>query len=76
MLERGVKPPKLEIFVNIASALEVSADTLLQDVVDHSSEGVANTLAADILKLPEKERSRLIICAYCGASVEIHVFSD
>lgn len=60
VIERGVKPPKLETFVKIANALEVSADFLLQDVVDHSSEGVANTLGADILKLPEKERSRLI----------------
>lgn len=60
VIERGVKPPKLETFVKIANALEVSADSLLQDVVDHSSEGVANTLVADILKLPEKERSRLI----------------
>ncbi len=60
VIERGVKPPKLETFVNIANALEVSADTLLQDVVEHSSEGVASTLVADILKLPEKERSRLI----------------
>ncbi len=60
VIERGVKPPKLETFVNIANALEVSADSLLQDVVEHSSEGVASTLVADILKLPEKERSRLI----------------
>ncbi len=60
VIERGVKPPKLETFVKLANALEVSADSLLQDVVDHSSEGVANTLVADILKLPEKERSRLI----------------
>ncbi len=60
VIERGVKPPKLETFVKLANALEVSADSLLQDVVDHSSEGVANTLVADILKLPERERSRLI----------------
>lgn len=61
VIERGVKPPKLETFVNIANALGVSADTLLQDVVDSSAEGVANSLAADIMKLPTNERNRMVI---------------
>lgn len=60
VIERGVKPPKLETFVNIANALGVSADMLLQDVVDHSAEGVSSSLAADIMKLPPNERSRII----------------
>lgn len=60
VIERGVKPPKLETFVKIANALEVSADMLLQDVVDHSAEGVSNALAADIMALPANERSRLL----------------
>ena len=60
VIERGVKPPKLDTFVNIANALEVSADTLLQDVVKHSAEGVSNEFVAEIMKLPEKGRSRII----------------
>ena len=60
VIERGVKPPKLETFVNIANALDVSADMLLQDVVDHSVEGVSSSLASDIMKLPPNERSRMI----------------
>ena len=56
VLERGVKPPKLETFVNIANTLAVSADTLLQDLVSCSSTGAANSLAADIMKLPKRER--------------------
>lgn len=32
-IERGEKVPTLEIFITIASALKVSADTLLQDVM-------------------------------------------
>lgn len=60
VIERGVKPPKLETFVKIANALSVSSDTLLQDVVEHSHEGVANELADEIMKLPAKERSRII----------------
>lgn len=60
VIERGVKPPKLVTLVAIANALDVSADTLLQDVVDRSVEGVSNELATEIMKLPAKERSRII----------------
>lgn len=35
VIERGVKVPKLDTFVAIANALDVSADTLLIDVVTH-----------------------------------------
>ncbi len=60
VIERGVKPPKLATFVSIANALGVSADSLLQDVVEHATEGISNELAADIMKLPANERSRMI----------------
>ena len=60
VIERGVKPPKLATLVAIANALDVSADTLLQDVAERSEEGVFNELAADIMKLPVKERSKII----------------
>ncbi len=60
VIERGVKPPKLATLVAIANALDVSADTLLQDVVVRSVEGVSNELATEIMKLPAKERSKII----------------
>ena len=60
VLERGVKTPKLETLVRIANTLRVSTDMLLQDVVDHSVEGVSSSLASDIMKLPPNERSRMI----------------
>ena len=60
VLERGVKPPKLETFVRIANTLAVSADTLLQDVVVKSSAGAANSLAEDIMKLPKRERELIV----------------
>lgn len=60
VIERGVKPPKLETFVNIANALDVSADMLLQDVVRHSAEGVSKELAAEVMKLSEKDRNRIM----------------
>lgn len=50
VIERGVKPPKLETFINIANALDVSADTLLQDVVKRSHENKENELVVDIIK--------------------------
>ena len=36
VLERGVKLPNLDAFIAIANALDVSADYLLQDVVNRS----------------------------------------
>lgn len=60
VLERGVKPPKLESFINIANALGVSSDYLLQDMVEYARIGVANGLAAEILQLPEHDREMII----------------
>ncbi len=60
VIERGVKPPKLATLIAIANALDVSADTLLQDVVGRSVEGVSSELATEIMKLPTKERSKII----------------
>lgn len=60
VLERGVKPPKLETFVKIANTLAVSSDVLLQDVVTHSDVGAASSLAEAILKLPKRERDMLV----------------
>ncbi len=54
VIERGVKPPKLETFINIANALDVSADTLLQDVVKRSHENKENELVVDIIKSLQK----------------------
>ena len=41
VIERGVKPTRLDTFIRIANALDVSADELLQDVVDHSTESIS-----------------------------------
>lgn len=60
VIERGVKSPKLETFIKIANALKVSSDTLLQDVVAYSSDGVASELSVTISKLPKKEQERIL----------------
>ena len=58
VIERGLKVTKLDTFVAIA--LDVSADTLLIDVVAHSVTGVTNELTEKIKKLPIKEQKKII----------------
>ena len=56
VIERGLKVTKLDTFVAIANALDVSADELLVDVVAHSVTGVSNRLSDKISSLPMKEQ--------------------
>ena len=60
MIERGVKTVRLDKFVAIANALDVSADKLLVDVVTRSVDGVANELSQAIKKYPVDEQKRII----------------
>ena len=71
VIERGVKPTRLDTFIRIANALEVSADELLQDVVDHSTESIASDLFTQIEALPKQEQQILLHCvkAYIEAYV-------
>ena len=59
-IERGMKTVRLDTFVAIANALDVSADTLLVDVVTHSVDGLANGLPEAIHTLPPDEQKRLM----------------
>ena len=59
VIERGLKVTKLDTFVTIANALDVSA-TLLIDVVAHSVTGVTNELKEKIEKLPINEQKKMI----------------
>ena len=58
VIERGVKTPKLETLVNIANALQVSTDMLLQDVATYANDGIASELTIAVSKLPRKEQER------------------
>jgi len=60
VIERGVKAPRLDTLIRIANTLEVSADELLQDVVDHSQVCVANDLTKRIMALPYERRTRIL----------------
>ena len=60
VIERGLKVAKLDTFVAIANALDVSADVLLIDVVAQSTNGATNELAEIIAKLPVKEKRKIL----------------
>ena len=60
VIERGLKVTKLDTFVAIANALDVSADALLIDVVTHSVTGVTNELSDMLGKLPKDEQKRIL----------------
>ena len=60
VIERGLKVTKLDTFVAIANALDVSADELLVDVVAHSVTGVSNRLSDKISSLPMTEQKKII----------------
>lgn len=60
VIERGLKSPRLDTFVAIANALNVSADTLLADVVEYATEKSACELSEAIEKLPPKEQKRIL----------------
>lgn len=57
VVERGKKGLRLETLVNVANALDVSPNELLQDVAVHAQAGTANELATQIMKLPADRRT-------------------
>ena len=60
VIERGAKMPRLDTFVAIANVLEVSADSLLIDVVEHAAVNVASELSASIESLPHNEQMYIL----------------
>ena len=60
VIERGMKTVRLDKFIAIANALDVSADSLLVDVVTHSVDGLANGLPEAIRTLSPDEQKRLM----------------
>lgn len=60
VLERGRKTPRLETLVNIANALQVSTDMLLQDVLVRTTDGLTSELSEVISKLGIKDQERML----------------
>ena len=59
MIERGEKVPKLETFITIANALEVSADLLLADVLSTGYSIKSSEMTEEIASLSPSERDRI-----------------
>lgn len=70
VIERGVKPTKLETFCRLANALDVSADTLLQDVVLCSGECPSSEIEHLMHVLPAGDQRKILAAlrAYCEVS--------
>ena len=60
VIERGTKILRLDTFVAIANVLEMSSDSLLVDVLEHSAAVVAAELSTAIEKLPHEEKLRVL----------------
>lgn len=60
VIERGTKIPRMDTFVALANVLEVSADSLLVDVVDHAVESAASELSGLMENLPREEKERIL----------------
>lgn len=60
VIERGVKTPKLDTFVRIVKALNLSSDALLQDGIEHADESIMAELSVRLGRLSEKEQNRIL----------------
>ncbi|NMA95107.1 MAG: helix-turn-helix transcriptional regulator [Clostridiales bacterium] len=58
-IERGVKTPRLETFIRIANALNISADLLLMDVLKAGNEIQSSVLSEKIHGLHSSEQQRI-----------------
>ena len=59
-IERGIKTPRLDAFVKIVNAWNLSADALLQDGMGHADESIMTELSMRIGRLPQKEQTRIL----------------
>lgn len=59
MIERGVKIPSLETFINILNSLGVSADMVLSDVLDNGYTVKDSLLNEKLEKLVPEDRNRI-----------------
>ena len=60
VIERGVRLPKLETLINIANVLDVSADVLLQDVVNNQIKLCASEASELVSQLPREDQKRVL----------------
>lgn len=59
-IERGIKTPKLETFVELAKILRVSADWLLESELGSTVNIISSDVSATLSKLPEETQERIL----------------
>ena len=57
VIERGIKAPRLETFLNIANELDVDADYLLADLLNVSEQLTSNELYDMMAEVSKKEKT-------------------
>jgi transcriptional regulator with XRE-family HTH domain len=60
VIERGVKPPKLETFVEIVNVLKVDANSILADVLSVSNEIVSSQLSIRLSALSATQQKKIL----------------
>ena len=60
VIERGIKAPRLETFLNIANDLDVDADYLLADLLNVSEQLTSNELYDMMAEVSKKEKRRIL----------------
>ena len=60
VIERGLKTPKLDTFVDIVNALGVSADEVLVAVIDKSVVMTSSVLSQKLEELPVNEQRKML----------------
>lgn len=66
-IERGIKTPRLDTFIQIACILQVPADLLLQDVLPCTSDLFGTEFSAAIAPLPDEIKHGILkaVQAFC-----------
>ena len=60
VIERGVKTPKLDTFVKIVKALNLSADALLLDGMDQVNDCIVAELSVRLGRLTDENQNRIL----------------
>ena len=60
VIERGVKTPKLDTFVKIVKALNLSADALLLDGLDQVNDSIVAELSVRLGRLTDENQNRIL----------------
>jgi len=60
VIERGIKTPKLDTFVKIVKALNLSADALLLDGMDQVNDSIVAELSVRLGRLTDENQNRIL----------------